>query len=229
MNALTPVGQFDYGALPQEIAEEARVVAVRIRERGWTAIIETGHDLSGIKKKLGHGNFLPWIYAEFGMSERTSRNYMSAAKHFSKSATVADLPPNLVYKLAANSTPDHVREEIVEQIEAGDITTPHTIAARLDAAMAEAARGSPRHKRRTRRNSAALRRHQREQQETQQETTERRAAEVQAANLVVSAVGDDLSALIALMHKAGGAISVSAIEEAAYGKRTIHIPAMLRA
>ncbi len=229
MDALVPIGQFDYGVLPQGIAEEAKVVAARIRERNRASIIETGHDLAAMKERLGHGHFTAWIEAEFGMSDRTARNYLNAAKHFSKTEIVSVLPPSLIYKLAAKSTPDHVRKEIVTQIEAGDITAPHTIAARLDAAKAEAARGSPRHKHRARHHSAALRRHRQHQEKVQQEANERRSAEVRAASLVVSSIGDGLSELIVLVRQAGGSLGISALEEAAYGKRTIHIPAMLRA
>jgi hypothetical protein len=52
------------------------------------------------------GNFLPWIEAEFGMHENTARNFMRVAEMFGKSTTVVDLPPTVLYALAAPSTPE---------------------------------------------------------------------------------------------------------------------------
>jgi hypothetical protein len=60
-------------------------------------------------ERLGHGNFLPWIEAEFGMSEWTARNFMRVAEEFGgKSGTVPDLPPTVLYQLAAPSTPEPI-------------------------------------------------------------------------------------------------------------------------
>jgi cytochrome c553 len=53
-----------------------------------------------VKEALGHGRFLRWIEAEFGMSERAARNFMGVATTF-KSATVADLRSCYSGKLGA--------------------------------------------------------------------------------------------------------------------------------
>lgn len=99
--------------------------AERIRARmSRTAedIVEIGRDLIAVKKALGHGHFLKWIDAEFGMSERTARNFMGVAEKF-KSATVTDFSPSVLYALAAPSTPDEVREEVTRRAGAGEKVT----------------------------------------------------------------------------------------------------------
>jgi hypothetical protein len=119
---------FDYSALPAEIANIARAVADRIKERRqlqMVAIIETGCDLLAVKKKLEHGQFLQWLQAEFAWTDRTARNYMQAAERFAdKTEIISDLPPTEVYLLAAPSTPPSVRDAVVARLEAGERVEP---------------------------------------------------------------------------------------------------------
>ena len=86
---------FDYGAVPAPVAIEAREAAQRIRlrlRRSAEDIIEIGRDLLAVKASLPHGSFLPWIEAEFGMSERSARRFMQVADVYAgKSARLADL------------------------------------------------------------------------------------------------------------------------------------------
>jgi DUF3102 family protein len=83
-------------------------------------LIRMGMTLHGAKAHLPHGQFGAWLKAEFDMSERSAENYMSVAQAFgSKSETVADLPPTLLYKLAARSSPQQIREKVVADLEAG--------------------------------------------------------------------------------------------------------------
>lgn len=121
MNALTP---FNYAALGPEQSAQAREAAERIRvrmSRTVQDIIEIGRDLIAVKERIGHGNFLPWIEAEFGMAERTARNFMSVSERYgSKSAMVADLPVSALYELAAPSTPEPVREEVERRAADGE-------------------------------------------------------------------------------------------------------------
>ena len=125
IKAIDGIGRaFDYSALPKEVAGEAQRVAIMVRSRHKEqikAVVETGRDLATVKATIGHGNFTPWLEAEFGWSERTAQNYMAAAAAFEgKTAIVADLPLTTVYSLAASSTPEPVRAEIVQRIEAGE-------------------------------------------------------------------------------------------------------------
>lgn len=134
------LSHFDYSGLPADIADEARATAKRVRERMNRAIVEVGQELRTIKEKLEHGQFTAWIRAEFGgMSERTAQRYMSAAEAFGgKSDTVSVLPARSVFKLAAKSTPHHVREEVVARIEAGEKILDSVVDEYIAAAKAKA-------------------------------------------------------------------------------------------
>ena len=84
-------------------ADKVRSAADRIRERVKKTvedIIEVGNDLLAVKEALPHGQFLPWLRAEFGWSERSAQNFMSVAEQF-KSAKIADLPiqPSAAFRL----------------------------------------------------------------------------------------------------------------------------------
>ena len=118
---------FDYSPLDTKIAEKARSAADRIRERlkkTMEDLIEVGTDLLAVKEALPHGQFLPWLKAEFGWSERTAQNFMSVAERF-KSAKFAELPiqPSAAYLLAAPAVPDEARQVAIEKAEAGETIT----------------------------------------------------------------------------------------------------------
>ncbi len=119
--------RFNYDLLETKVADKVRNAADRIRERIKKTvedIIEVGNDLLAVKEALPHGQFLPWLRAEFGWSERSAQNFMSVAEKF-KSAKIADLPiqPSAAYLLAAPSVPDEAREKAVEKAEAGEEIT----------------------------------------------------------------------------------------------------------
>lgn len=81
-------------------------------------IIKIGKNLKAVKEKLPHGHYLPWLKAEFEMSERQALNFTRVATRFeNKSAIIADLSPTIIYELAAPSTSD----EIVEGVISGEI------------------------------------------------------------------------------------------------------------
>ena len=115
---------FDYSALPTDVADTARAVADRIKDRldrKMTAIIEIGRDLLAIKEHLKHGQFLAWLQAEFRMTDRTAENYMLAATSFGdKVEIISNLPPTEVYRLASPSMPPSVRDAVVSRLEAGE-------------------------------------------------------------------------------------------------------------
>lgn len=67
--------------------DDARQAARFSAERA----LKAGHLLIEAKATLGHGEWLPWLRANLGMSERTAQGYMRLARSGLKSATVADL------------------------------------------------------------------------------------------------------------------------------------------
>jgi hypothetical protein len=76
-----------------------------------------------VKEALTHGQFLPWLKAEFGWNERTAYNLIAVAQTFgAKSEVIADLTiqPTVADFLAAPSVPDEARQVAVEKAEAGE-------------------------------------------------------------------------------------------------------------
>ena len=135
---------FNYDLLETKVAETVRSSADRIRERVKKTvedIIEVGNDLLAVKEALEHGQFGPWLKAEFGWSERTAQNFMSVAERF-KSAKFAELPiqPSAAYLLAAPAVPDEARQVAIEKAEAGEEIT-FTTAKEI---VAEAKKARPR-------------------------------------------------------------------------------------
>jgi hypothetical protein len=130
LNEVCDIG-FDYAALEPDIASEAKDAAERIhniRRQTTAGIIETGERLKTIKDRLPHGQFQPWLAAEFGMSDRAARLYMNAANFAAgKTETVSVLQPTTVYALAAPSTPDAVKTGVLERLEKGEAVTDREV------------------------------------------------------------------------------------------------------
>jgi hypothetical protein len=121
---------FDYSTLEPRVTRQVQETAARIRDKVKKTvedIIEVGNDLLAVKGKLPHGQFGPWLKAEFGWGERMAQNFMSVAEQFgAKSEIIADLTiqPTAAYLLAAPSVPDEARKAALERAEAGEqITT----------------------------------------------------------------------------------------------------------
>jgi Protein of unknown function (DUF3102) len=146
-------------------------------------IIDIGTDLIRVKDALNHGQFSKWLKA-VGWSERTARNYMGAAKVFEgKTATVADLPPATIYRLAAPSTPAEVRDEIVARLESSEKVSITKINDVIDDARARERKRRAEAKltnrqRRARARSAAQRKREREEWEAKKRVTLERAETV---------------------------------------------------
>jgi hypothetical protein len=122
------------------IAREATLAdhADAIRALGKRAVgdvIEIGRRLTEAKKIAGHGNWLPWLEREFGWQERTAQNFMQVYV-MSKSAKFADLtlPVSGLYLLAAPSTPDEARAEVIARAEGGEALSVADVARTVDEA-----------------------------------------------------------------------------------------------
>lgn len=77
-----------------------------------------------IKKDLPHGQFLPWIAAEFEMSDQTAQNFMNVCARFgSQIPNYLEFKPTVLYALSAPSTPDEVVEKAIEKAESGGKVT----------------------------------------------------------------------------------------------------------
>lgn len=86
-------------------------------------IIEIGKELTAVKDRLEHGQFLPWIKAEFEMSKSAAYRMMDVAERFGNFPKLGNFKPAILYALAAPGTPDAVVEHALEKAEAGDKVT----------------------------------------------------------------------------------------------------------
>src|SRR5262245_14032618 len=113
--------QFDYGDLSSSAAKFLREQAERIRRQSASSIINIGKDLVAAKHYLSHGAFIAWVESEVGIAARTAQAYMRVAKWVApKSASIAHLPPSLLYLFSASSTPSSFVVDVLKRIEAGE-------------------------------------------------------------------------------------------------------------
>jgi hypothetical protein len=124
------VGGFDYAPLEPHKAKQLQESASRIRaqvKKTLEDIIVVGQELTAVRQNLPHGQFIPWLKAEFGWTERTAQNFMAVAQAFgSKNEIIADLiiQPTAAYLLSAPSVPEEARLAAVQRAQAGErITT----------------------------------------------------------------------------------------------------------
>jgi hypothetical protein len=132
------VHSFDY-----DIADKLKAHAERIRARirkSTEDIIEIGRDLLAAQQHLlQRGQFDSWVEHEVGIMRRTAYAYMSAAKLYEKSATVALLPPATVYRLTARSVPSTVVEIVTTKAAAGEIVPDAAVKEMISEARSVAA------------------------------------------------------------------------------------------
>jgi Protein of unknown function (DUF3102) len=117
--------------IPSDLNEELESVANRVLDRlgNMTAnIVEIGHELRAVKLRLEHGQFHNWIEAACKLSPRTAQLMMKAAEWAEgKDEIVSRLEPTAIYLLAAPSTPDSIRREVLSGLEHGQRPTPRLI------------------------------------------------------------------------------------------------------
>ena len=82
-------------------------------------------ELTAVKAELPHGQFLPWIAAEFEMSEDTAQNFLRVYERFGEKPnnSVFTFKPTVLYALSAPSTPDSVVQQAIEKAETGEKVT----------------------------------------------------------------------------------------------------------
>ncbi|NLF78150.1 MAG: DUF3102 domain-containing protein [Chloroflexi bacterium] len=117
---------FDYNALDVEtrIVVQQRTSEIKtIAKRAAQDIIDIGTKLIEVKSRLEHGQFGQWLEAEFGWTQRTATNFMHVAAKFENFSNLGEIAPSALYLLAAPSTPDDVREQMIERAAAGEVIT----------------------------------------------------------------------------------------------------------
>lgn len=117
---------FDYEQLAPEVRTDVQESTRRIHElerRTSESIVEIGRELQRVKEKLPHGEFLPWLDAEFGWGRITAHNFMKVAETFSNVQSLNIYQPSALYALASNNVPDEMREDFRQVADAGQKVT----------------------------------------------------------------------------------------------------------
>lgn len=111
---------FSYAALSREDEAAAREDAALIKAHMKSAaesIIAVGLALKRQKERLPHGMFLPWIDAEFGLSERSAQRFMLRADRWSKSANLAGLTQTISASVLDEATDPSLPAEVRDRVE----------------------------------------------------------------------------------------------------------------
>jgi hypothetical protein len=125
---------------------DAHAVAIRaLGKQTIENVIEIGRRLKDCKRIVGHGNWLPWLEREFGWTDKTAENFINVHKLTGKSEKFSNLslPVSGLNLLAAPSTPNEARDEIMERAEVGK---PVTVADVKQTIAAAKGRQQPAHK-----------------------------------------------------------------------------------
>lgn len=119
--ALSDPGAFSYAVLDPDAEAVARDAADIIHGVQKAFTLEVGRQLLRAKDILPHGAFERWVRDMLDMKPRTARNHMNAARWLhGKPATVADLPPTILYALSAPTAAAEVVQSVVTAAAAGE-------------------------------------------------------------------------------------------------------------
>ncbi len=116
--------RYDYSlidATQRNQVQTAAVAIVRSGRKAQDGMIEMGQRLLEVKALLPHGQFSDWCETEFSMSQRTVQRMMAVAEAFSdaeKRRSVSLFSDSALYLLAAPSTPEAAREEVIAEAQA---------------------------------------------------------------------------------------------------------------
>jgi len=128
---------FDYDSLEagQRSIIQQRTGEIRERlRRSAQDVWEIGQKLSDVRSRLKYGQFLTWIKAEFGWSQRTAYNFINVYETFGdRFANLAkvNIATSLLYQLASPSVPEELREQILRAAEQGDTMTAKELKATI--------------------------------------------------------------------------------------------------
>src|SRR4051812_18462286 len=124
-----PAG-FDYSGLEPELVTKLREAERGIRaekENVIASAARTGQAILSVRDDLEHGRFLAWLDAN-GLSKSVAYRFMDVAQRLGHELpTVGSLPLTVVAQLAAPSTPEPVRADVVSRLKAGEVITPDKV------------------------------------------------------------------------------------------------------
>ncbi|PSB28840.1 DUF3102 domain-containing protein [Chlorogloea sp. CCALA 695] len=127
LSTATQAIEFSYGMLSlatRKVVQQHTIEIKGLLRRTAQDIIDIGEKLSEVKQELGHGHFLAWLRTEFDWSESAARKFMQVHRKFKTvQLTNWDIATSALYLLAADSTPEAAREEVLLLADVGEIIT----------------------------------------------------------------------------------------------------------
>ncbi len=127
LSTATQAIEFSYGMLnlaTRKVVQQHTIEIKGLLRRTAQDIIDIGEKLSEVKQELGHGHFLAWLRTEFDWSESAARKFMQVHRKFKTvQFTNLDIATSALYLLAADSTPEAAREEVLQLASVGKIIT----------------------------------------------------------------------------------------------------------
>ncbi|MEM9274639.1 MAG: DUF3102 domain-containing protein [Cyanobacteria bacterium P01_F01_bin.143] len=126
--AVKAATKFNYESLDSHKRTEIEEATLAIREKLRKAaqdIWEIGHMLSNVQAQLQRGQFDDWVKTEFDWSRRTAYKFISVYKRFDSRVNLEEvnIATSALYLLAAESTPQEIREEFIQQAQEGKKVT----------------------------------------------------------------------------------------------------------
>jgi Protein of unknown function (DUF3102) len=117
------------------LAEHAAEIR-RLGRRVVGDVIEIGARLTECKRLCGHGHWLPWLDREFGWTDKTAENFINVYKLSGKLENFSnlELPISGLYSLAAPSTPEMAKTDIIKRAQSGEVIPLSEVKRTIDAA-----------------------------------------------------------------------------------------------
>jgi Protein of unknown function (DUF3102) len=134
------VAPFRYDSLNRDKAALARRAEEAIKRTLAANVRKIGAELLKVKSCLDHGEWLAWLEFRCELSERSAQRYISVAKFLNEVQVTGPVSDTGLVQLAAPTTPQPVREELVQKINAGTRLTTRAIAKRIAKAKGHQAR-----------------------------------------------------------------------------------------
>lgn len=123
---ITPITAEAIDPKRQRLAVLAEDTRTRMK-RSALDIYHIGANLLEAQELLTHGEFLPWIEAEFGMGKSSAYKFINVAKAFQGKFPQngnLEIAASALYLLASPDTPEEAREEVLELAAAGENISP---------------------------------------------------------------------------------------------------------
>jgi hypothetical protein len=133
---------FNYGQLDAEarivVQQEDKEFDRNMNESG-ASFLRACHNVRRIQEVLKYKRpgFVDWCDSKPGMSSSTAYKMLNVAQMFPESGNILEASKEVLYLIAAPSTPDEARQEIIEAAERGQAITYSQAKETIDAARPE--------------------------------------------------------------------------------------------